>query len=151
MPLSRGAQQDVSSHELGSVNWQTDFNQAVQHAMQMHRPIVLFLKHDSGSVEAKDFGQRILSNDTICNAINSDFVPVVVEDEQQLEQFMRKYHDASKKANVMMFLHPRDQTEIVPRLAGHGITLKSLSSHLVDSLIPFGLDANPDLRYMSTM
>jgi len=74
------AHADPAEHvrELGRVKWQRDFDTAVLTASAEDRPIFLLFQEVPGCTRCVDFGELVLADPLLVEAIETEFVPVAI-------------------------------------------------------------------------
>jgi len=128
-----GIPADNAVPELGSVTWERDFDQALQRAATTKRPVFLLFQEIPGCDTCTGFGKNVLSHPLLKEAIENEFVPIVVRNnvtgtEQQIRE---RYQEPSWNNPVVRFVDAKG-VDILPRKDriwdAHGIASRMLEA-----------------------
>ena len=64
--------------EVGVVRWQRDFDAALAKSRTSQKPVLVLFQEVPGCAGCQTFGKTVLSNPLLVEAIETEFVPVVV-------------------------------------------------------------------------
>ncbi len=119
--------------ELGSVTWERDFDKALQRAATTKRPVFLLFQEIPGCDTCTGFGKNVLSHPLLKEAIQNEFVPIVVRNnvtgtEQRIRE---RYQEPSWNNPVVRFVDEKG-VDILPRKDriwdAHGIASRMLET-----------------------
>ena len=105
--------------ELGRVQWQRDFGIVLLAAQESHKPVFVLFQEVPGCQTCVSFGEQVLSNPLLVEAIETEFLPVFVYNNRSGKdaEILQRYKEQSWNNPVVRFLKP-DGTDIIPREAG---------------------------------
>ena len=69
---------DTTPKELGRVHWQRDFDGVLLAAQESHKPVFVLFQEVPGCQTCVSFGEQVLSNPLLVEAIETEFIPVFV-------------------------------------------------------------------------
>ncbi len=102
--------------EIGSVNWGRDLDKALKISKETGRPVFVLFQEVPGCRGCQDFGRTVLSHPRIVEAIEGEFLPVLVfnnrggEDRKLLDRF----GEPAWNFQVVRFLNAEGR-DIIPR------------------------------------
>jgi hypothetical protein len=110
---------DTTPKELGRVQWQRDFDGVLSAARESSKPVFVLFQEVPGCQTCVSFGEQVLSNPLLVEAIDTEFIPVFVYNNRlgQDAEILQRYEEPSWNNPVVRFLKP-DGTDIIPREAG---------------------------------
>jgi hypothetical protein len=124
LPLSIGyCIKDTATHvetnhvETGTVQWARDFEAALVEIGRTGKPIFLLFQEVPGCLGCKDFGREVLSKPLLVEAIESEFLPVLVYNNRpggNDEAMLKRFDEPSWNFQVIRFLDAKGE-DIVPR------------------------------------
>lgn len=103
--------------ELGLVRWQRDFPEALTSAGQSGKPILLLFQEVPGCIGCQTFGQEVLSHPLLVEAIEENFIPVLVYNNRNGgmdQELLERFYEPSWNFQVMRFLNQRGE-DLIPR------------------------------------
>jgi hypothetical protein len=105
--------------ELGSVAWERDHDAAFARAASTGRPVLVLFQEIPGCQTCQRFGQGPLSHPLLVEAIETEFVPLAVYNNEPGAdaQVLARYREPSWNNPVVRFFAP-DGDELLPRLDG---------------------------------
>jgi hypothetical protein len=105
--------------ELGQVQWQRDFDDVLSTAGDSQKPVFVLFQEVPGCHTCVSFGEQVLSNPLLVEAIEAEFIPVFVYNNRRGKdaQILQRYKEPPWNNPVVRFLNP-DGTDIIPREAG---------------------------------
>ncbi|MGK0202037.1 MAG: hypothetical protein ACI89X_003035 [Planctomycetota bacterium] len=119
--------------ELGTVTWERDFDKALQRAATTKRPVFLLFQEIPGCDTCTGFGKNVLSHPLLKDAIETQFVPIVVRNNVKgAEEVIReRYQEPSWNNPVVRFVDALG-VDILPRKDGvwdaHGIASRMITT-----------------------
>lgn len=105
--------------ELGRVAWETDFEAALDRAEAETKPVFALFQEVPGCATCKDFGGGPLSHPLLVEAIESEFVPVLVYNNRggKDAELLERFGEPSWNNPVVRFLDATGE-DLLPRRAG---------------------------------
>lgn len=105
--------------ELGQVEWQRDFDAALAQSREDGRPLFVLFQEIPGCATCVNFGDQVLSNPLLVEAIENEFRPVAVQNNRSGKdaEILKRYDEPSWNNPVVRFLDPRGK-DLIPRKAG---------------------------------
>lgn len=103
--------------EIGLVRWQRDFPGSLATSGQTGKPILLLFQEVPGCIGCKTFGQEVLSHPLLVEAIEDNFIPVLVYNNRTGgvdQELLERFAEPSWNFQVMRFLNQRGE-DIIPR------------------------------------
>ncbi len=103
--------------EVGTVNWRRDFDAALADSRLTKKPVFVLFQEVPGCSGCQKFGKTVLSNPLLVEAIESEFIPVLVYNNRsggKDSDILKKYREPSWNYQVVRFLNP-DGKDIIPR------------------------------------
>lgn len=113
--VSLKAQQRV---ELGEVKWMRNYDDAVQKAKELDRPIFILFQEVPGCSTCRNYGKDVLSHPLIVEAIEDLFVPLAIYNNKEGhdEKILKKFKEPSWNNPVVRILSSTEK-QLVPRVA----------------------------------
>ena len=103
--------------EIGLVHWQRDFPGALTTSGRTGKPILLLFQEVPGCIGCRTFGQEVLSHPLLVEAIEDNFIPVLVYNNRtggMDQELLERFAEPSWNFQVMRFLDQRGE-DIIPR------------------------------------
>ncbi len=147
--LSSGVVANENPIEVGSVNWGRDLAQALKLSDETGRPVFVLFQEVPGCSGCQDFGRTVLTNPQMVEAIENEFLPVLVynnrggEDRRQLERF----NEPAWNYQVVRFLDSEGR-DIIPR-KDRVWTVRHLASRMIETLRAVGRPVPDSLRALA--
>ncbi len=135
--------------EIGAVNWGRDLDKALKLSGQTGRPVFLLFQEVPGCSGCQDFGKTVLSKPRVVEAIENEFLPVLVynnrggEDRRLLERF----NEPAWNYQVVRFLDSEGH-DIIPR-KDRIWTVRHLASRMIETLQAVGRPVPDSLRALA--
>ena len=132
--LAPGVDANENPIEVGSVKWGRDLDKALKISEKNGRPVFVLFQEVPGCSGCQDFGRNVLTNPQIVEAIEDEFLPVLVfnnrggEDQKLLERF----GEPAWNYQVVRFLNAEGR-DIIPR-KDHIWTIGDLATRMIDAL-----------------
>ena len=64
--------------EVGLIQWQKNYQQALKHSQKSNKPIFALFQEVPGCSGCKKFGREVLSHPLLVEAIENEFIPLLV-------------------------------------------------------------------------
>lgn len=103
--------------EIGTVEWGRDLEAAFGQAASSGKPVFLLFQEVPGCAGCQKFGREVLSHPLLVEAIEEEFVPVVVFNNRSSggdRELLRRFNEPAWNYQVIRFLDPQGN-DIVPR------------------------------------
>ncbi len=102
--------------EIGTVQWMKDYDQAIARAGKENKPVLVLFQEVPGCSGCKSFGAEVLSHSLIVEAIESEFVPLVVYNNKggRDAELLNKFGEPAWNYQVLRFLDT-EGTDVIPR------------------------------------
>ncbi|MEM8671237.1 MAG: VPGUxxT family thioredoxin-like (seleno)protein, type 2 [Planctomycetota bacterium] len=125
---------DTNPIEIGTVKWGRDFDDAMKRSEQSDKPMLVLFQEVPGCSGCKAFGKEVLSHPLLVEAIEDEFVPVVVYNNQGEEdaKLLKRFNEPAWNYQVLRFLDSSGK-DVIPRKAGvHSIS--GVASRMMEAL-----------------
>ncbi len=124
--------------ELGDVLWHRNYQQAVEIARKVDKPIFLLFQEVPGCSTCTSYGKQILSHPLLVEAIETHFVPLCIYNNKEGHDaaILKKFKEPSWN-NPVVRLISSDGKDIVPRLASR-YSLGFVISGMIEGLRNYG-------------
>lgn len=121
--------------ELGRVAWLRDFDAALGLAAAQKKPVFLLFQEIPGCATCKNYGGEVLSHPLLIEAMETEFVPVVIRNNTSgdAEERIRKSFDEPAWNNPVARLISADRKDLVPRLDGV-YSVDGVAARMVEAL-----------------
>ena len=116
LPAEAAALQD-NPVEVGEVNWHRDYQAALVSSRESGKPVFLFFQEVPGCIGCQDFGQQVLTHPLLVEAIEDEFVPVLVYNNRLTgmdTRLLKQFGEPSWNYQVIRFVNG-DQQDVIPR------------------------------------
>jgi len=103
--------------ENGTVRWTRDFEVNLAESRRSEKPIFLLFQEVPGCIGCKNFGNEVLSNPLLVEAIENEFLPVLVYNNRmggKDEALLKRFGEPSWNFQVIRFLDAEGK-DIIPR------------------------------------
>ncbi len=109
----------AAPRELGAVRWLRDFDGALAQAAADGRPLFLLFQEIPGCATCVSFGEQVLANPLLVEAIETEFVPVLVHNNRSGRdaELLARYGEPAWNNPVVRFLDAEGR-DLIPRRAG---------------------------------
>ena len=98
----------INPIEIGTVAWGRDFDEALKQSGETGKPVLVLFQEVPGCQGCQDFGKTVLTQPLLVEAIEDEFVPVVVYNNQggQDREILERYQEPAW--NYQVIRYPRD-------------------------------------------
>ena len=120
--------------ELGLVEWERGFDQAVERAKRDEKPVFVLFQEVPGCSTCVGFGSTVLSNRLLVDAIENEFVPVAIFNNRGGEdgEVLRLYGEPAWNNPVVRLLDAAGK-DLIPRRDGL-FTAGQIGSRMIEAL-----------------
>lgn len=112
--------QVYAQKELGNVQWLRSFDEAIIIAKQKDKPILILFQEVPGCATCRNYGQNVLSHPFIVEAIENEFVPLAIFNNEKGEdaKILKKYNEPTWNNPVVRIVNAEGEN-IIDRLSGN--------------------------------
>jgi peptide methionine sulfoxide reductase MsrA len=102
--------------EVGLVKWNRNFEESLKQSRTENKPALILFQEVPGCSGCQKFGRDVLSHPLIVEAIESEFIPVLVYNNRggKDAELLKKYHEPAWNFQVIRFLDNSGK-DIIPR------------------------------------
>ncbi|MAS95173.1 MAG: hypothetical protein CMO55_18405 [Verrucomicrobiales bacterium] len=135
--------------EVGEVDWKRDWEAGFVEAAETGKPVFVLFQEVPGCAGCQKFGREVLSHPQLVEAIETEFVPVVVYNNQPGKdaEILKKYREPAWNFQVVRFLD-KEGKDIIER-KDRVWSLQGIAARMVEALKAFGQDAPKYLRALA--
>ncbi len=110
------AKASQNPEEVGKVTWKRDYEAALATAKTSGKPIFLLFQEVPGCAGCKQFGRDVLSGDNLVKAIEENFIPLLIHNNQPGKdvEVLKKFNEPAWNYQVVRFLDA-DGRDLIPR------------------------------------
>lgn len=110
---------DATPREIGAVAWGRDFDAALARSSALGRPVFAFFQEVPGCSTCVSFGEQVLEQPMLVEAIETEFVPVLVYNNRPGRDaaLLVRFGEPAWNNPVVRFLDG-DGQDLIPRKAG---------------------------------
>lgn len=121
--------------EAGDVRWGRDLDAALKSSAKTGKPVLILFQEIPGCSGVQKFGREVLTNPTLVEAIENEFVPVLVYNNRKGgmdEKLLRRFQEPAWNYQVIRFLNGEGR-EVIPR-KDRIWTTSGVASRMVEAL-----------------
>ncbi len=102
--------------EVGAVSWQRDLEPAYGQSENSGKPVLILFQEVPGCAGCQQFGREVLSNPQIVEAIENEFVPVLVHNNRPGKdaEILKSFGEPAWNFQVIRFLDSKGK-DLIPR------------------------------------
>jgi len=102
--------------EIGTIRWNRNFEEALKRSEEEDKPVLVLFQEVPGYEVCQIFGREVLSHRLLVEAIETEFIPLLVYNNRQGEdvEILKKYQEPAWNFQVIRFLNSAGQ-DIIPR------------------------------------
>ena len=106
----------ASDPEVGNVAWGRNFKDALKQSQITGKPVFVLFQEVPGCHGCKKFGQTVLVDPLIVEAIEDEFIPILVYNNRggKDAEILKRYREPSWNFQVIRFLNEKGE-DIIPR------------------------------------
>ncbi|MEM9478330.1 MAG: VPGUxxT family thioredoxin-like (seleno)protein, type 2 [Verrucomicrobiota bacterium] len=136
--------------EIGDVSWSRDFEGTLAASKESGKPVFILFQELPGCQGCRDFGQTVLTNPQIVEAIETLFEPVLVHNNSggKDAEILKRYKEPAWNYQVVRFLDAEGK-DIIPR-RDRVWTTPALAARMVAALEKSGQPVPNYLRALSS-
>jgi hypothetical protein len=117
------AMPSTNPKELGWVRWERDFDRASARAAEEGKPIFALFQEVPGCSTCVGFGESVLSHPLLIEAIETEFVPVAIFNNERSERAVLERFNEPSWNNPVVRLLDKSGNDLLPRKDGVWSTL----------------------------
>jgi hypothetical protein len=143
------AERDINPVEVGDVRWTRDYPAALAAGRASGKPLFLLFQEVPGCIGCKTFGQDVLTHPLLVEAIEEEFIPVLVFNNKITgmdAELLKRFGEPSWNYQVVRFING-DQKDIIPR-RDKVWDLAGVASRMLQTLQVLGI---PVPRYLKAV
>ncbi len=137
---------DEQPIELGQVQWMTDHDAALEKSEETGKPVFLLFQEIPGCATCTTFGREVLSHPLLTEAIETQFIPLVINnaikpsdpDAKERSALMLLYNEPKYNNPVVRFVNAKGE-DIIPR-KDRVWSAAQVSARMVETLETAGRD-----------
>jgi len=114
--IAHCAEANENPVEVGSVRWGRDLDGALKISAETGRPVLVLFQEVPGCIGCQDFGKTVLTNPLLVEAIEEEFLPVLVYNNRGGEdkKLLNRFSEPAWNYQVIRFLNAKGR-DIIPR------------------------------------
>ena len=134
MALNLSAKESEEKIETGKVKWQRDYAESLKQAKEKNKPILILFQEVPGWQGCQKFGKEVLSHPLLVEAIEDNFIPVVVYNNKKGKdaEVLKSFKEPAWNYQVIRFLNS-DGKDIISR-KDKVWTLGAVASRICEAL-----------------
>ena len=139
----------VNPIEIGLVHWGRDLDAALEQSGSSGKPVLVLFQEVPGCAGCRKFGREVLSHPLVVEAIEEEFIPVVVYNNRSTgndAQWLARFNEPAWNYQVIRFLD-KNARDLVPRKDGVW-SVGGVVSRMIDALQASG---RPVPKYLRTV
>ena len=111
---------DKQDIELGKVSWYRDYDIALEQSKQKDKPVLILFQEVPGCATCRNYGQDVLSNPLLVEAIEDQFVPLVIHNNKggKDREVLNKYKEPTWNNPVVRIVDAQGKN-LVKRVSGN--------------------------------
>ncbi|MEM9367679.1 MAG: VPGUxxT family thioredoxin-like (seleno)protein, type 2 [Planctomycetota bacterium] len=146
---SKASAPDRNPVEIGAVNWGRDLDAAFSDSERTGKPVLLLFQEVPGCAGCQKFGREVLSHPVLVEAVETEFIPVVVFNNRSAgpnRQTLERFGERAWNYQVIRFLDSAG-ADIIPRKEGVW-SVGGVVSRMVEALAQH---ERPVPKYLETL
>lgn len=132
--------------EVGLVSWGRDIDKALEQSKKQNKPVFALFQEVPGCSGCKSFGQVVLSKPEIVQAIESEFIPLLIYNNRGGEdaKLLKRFGEPSWNYQVIRFLNS-DAKDVIPR-KDKIWSISSVANRMSQALAKYNINTPPYLK-----
>jgi len=132
--FSGGCMAESANIEVGDVKWQRDLDAAYDLSKESGKPVLILFQEVPGCAGCQKFGREVLSHPRVVEAIESEFVPVLVHNNKpgRDAEILKSFGEPAWNYQVIRFLDSGGK-DIIPR-KDQVWTVEAVAARMVEAL-----------------
>ena len=121
--------------EVGDVRWGRDFDAAAEKSAETGKPLLVLFQEVPGCSGVQKFGREVLTNPLLVEAIENEFIPVLVYNNRKGgmdQKLLERFQEPAWNYQVIRFLNA-EGNDVIPR-KDRVWTLSGVASRMVEAL-----------------
>jgi hypothetical protein len=149
LPGLLSAEEDLTKRiEVGKVAWGRDLDAALAKSKMSGIPVMILFQEVPGCGGCQTFGRDVLSNPEIVKLIETEFVPVLVFNNQPVDRaLLKRFDEPAWNYQVIRFLDA-EAKDIIPR-DGKVMKLPAIAKRMAEALKAHGRPVPPVLEKLA--
>ena len=124
--------------ELGNVKWLRDYDKAIALAKKEQKDVFILFQEVPGCSTCRNYGQNVLSNPLMVEAIENSFVPLAIYNNKggKDREILNQFNEPTWNNPVVRIINTKGKN-VVKRVAGD-YSAKTLQKRMVEALNSYG-------------
>ena len=121
--------------EVGDVRWGRDFDAASANSAKTGKPVLVLFQEIPGCSGVKKFGREVLTNPSLVEAIENEFIPVLIynnRDGGMDQKLLKRFQEPAWNYQVIRFINAAGY-DIIPR-KDRVWTTSGVASRMIEAL-----------------
>jgi hypothetical protein len=121
--------------EVGDVRWGRDLDAALENSAETGKPVLILFQEIPGCSGVRKFGREVLTNPLLVEAIENEFLPVLVYNNRKGgmdEKLLRRFQEPAWNFQIIRFLNAEGR-DVIPR-KDRIWTTSGVASRMVEAL-----------------
>lgn len=135
VPYTFAGESQKNPLEVGDVAWGRDYQQALSKSRASGKPLFLLFQEVPGCIGCKNFGQEVLSHPLLVEAIEDEFIPVLVfnnRSDGSDAELLKHFKEPAWNYQVIRFVDSNGK-DLIPR-KDKIWTIGAVSARMVEAL-----------------
>jgi len=131
-----GGETATNPIEVGDVRWGRDFDAAIEKSSKTGKPVLVLFQEIPGCSGVREFGREVLTNPILVEAIENEFIPVLVYNNRKGgmdQKLLERFQEPAWNYQVIRFLNA-DGNDVIPR-KDRVWTTSSVASRMLEALM----------------
>ena len=132
---AHGAEPEGNPVEVGLVRWGRDLDAALKRSAETGRPVLVLFQEIPGCAGCRAFGQNVLTSPLLVEAIEDEFLPVLVYNNRRDgmdKKLLNRFKEPAWNYQVVRFLNARG-SDLIPR-KDRIWSLGGIASRMIEAL-----------------
>jgi len=132
--MTSGLRAGEEEIEVGAVHWGRNLDQALKRSGETGRPVLVLFQEVPGCSGCQDFGRTVLSDPRVVEAIEAEFIPVLVYNNRggRDREILERFGEPAWNYQVVRFFDAAGR-DIIPR-KDHVWTAGELARRMIEVL-----------------
>ncbi|MEM9017511.1 MAG: VPGUxxT family thioredoxin-like (seleno)protein, type 2 [Verrucomicrobiota bacterium] len=135
--------------EVGEVNWGRDLDAAYATSAKSGKPVLILFQEVPGCAGCREFGRDVLSHPQVVEAIETEFEPILVYNNQPGPdaEILKRFNEPAWNFQVIRFLDSSGE-DVIPR-QDRVWTVEAVAKRMADALEAVDRQVPPYLRALA--
>ena len=131
-----GGETATNPLEVGDVQWGRDLDAALEKSSKTGKPVLVLFQEIPGCSGVQKFGREVLTNPRLVEAIEDEFIPMLVYNNRQGgmdQKLLKNFKEPAWNYQVIRFLNA-DGKDVIPR-KDRVWTTSGVASRMIEALM----------------